>query len=262
MSDKIDVTGKTRAIVVLTPSESKRLIAKAVKELPEVKAALNNGRVIIIGGTTNAFVVEELLGKEINKFWFAAGRIAFGELGANEREKRIKPFVLKDGNPVDIHPNEMLKEFTAEDVYIKGANAVDPDGNAGVLVADDKGGTIGAALGIIQARGSNLIVPVGLEKLVPSVIEASKKCGQGRFQYATGLKVGLIPLVNARVVTENHAIDILFGSDGVKATHVSSGGIAGSEGAVVLVLEGNNEGVKKAFDLISSIKGEVMVAPD
>ena len=262
MSDKIDVTGKTWAIVVLTTSESKRLIAKAIKELPEVKAALNNGRLIIIGGTTNAFVVEELLGREINKFWFAAGRIAFGELGANEREKRIKPFVLKDGNPVDIHPNDMLMEFTSEDVYIKGANAVDPDGNAGVLVADDKGGTIGAALGIIQARGSSLIVPAGLEKLVPSVIEASKKCGQGRFQYATGLKVGLMPLVSARVVTEIHAIDILFGSDGVKATHVSSGGIAGSEGAVVLVLEGNNEGVKKAFDLISSIKGEARVVPD
>lgn len=261
MFEKNDPRKETRAIVVLTPSESKRLIAKTIKELPEVKHALKKGRLIIIGSTTNAFVVEELLGKEINKFWFAAGRIAFGELGANEREKRITPVVLKEGNPVDIHPNDMLKEFTSDDVYIKGANAVDPDGNAGVLVADDKGGTIGAALGIIQARGSNLIVPVGLEKLVPSVIEASKKCGQGRFQYATGLKVGLIPLVNARVITEVHAIEILFGSEGVKAIHVSSGGIAGSEGAVVLVFEGNNKGVRKAFNLISSIKGEAMVLP-
>lgn len=250
---------KTRAIVVLIPSESKRLIAKAVKEMTEIKAALKKGMIVIIGGTTTAFVAEEILGREVDKFWYAAGRIAYGELGANDAEKRIPPFVLKDGEVVSMTPLEALQGFTADDVYIKGANAVDAEGHAGILMANDRGGTIGSALGIIQARGSNLIVPVGLEKLVPSVIEASKRCGQGRFRYATGHRVGMMPLVNAKVVTEIQAVEILFGD--VRVTHVASGGVAGSEGSVVLVLEGDEEGVKRAFDFISGIKGERSVTP-
>jgi len=42
----------------LTPSESKRLIGKGVAALPEVK---NARRIIIIGGSTNGYVVEEIL---------------------------------------------------------------------------------------------------------------------------------------------------------------------------------------------------------
>jgi hypothetical protein len=245
---------ETRGVVVLTPAESKRLIAKAVKEMSEIKAALKKGMIIIIGGTTNAYVAEELTGKKVDKFWFAAGRITNRELGANDPERRINPFVLKNGKLAAMTPNEALQKFTADDVYIKGANAVDANGNAGVLMSNEKGGTIGAAMGILNARGSNLIVPVGLEKLVPSVIEAAKKCGQKRIKYATGDKVGMMPLVNAKVVTEVQAVDILFGNSGVNATHMASGGVAGSEGAVVLILAGPNQGVKKAFDFICKIK--------
>src|SRR5208337_4341077 len=42
-----------QAQAILTVSESKRLIAKAVKEMPIVKNALTNGMVIIVKGTTN-----------------------------------------------------------------------------------------------------------------------------------------------------------------------------------------------------------------
>ena len=252
---------ESRAIVALKPSASKRLIAKAVKEMPEVKAALKKGRIIIIGGTTNAYVAEEILGKKVDKFWYAAGRIAFGELGANESDKRINPFVLKNGKVVDRVPKEMLQEFTSDDVYIKGANAVDADGHAGILMSNDKGGTMGAAMGILNARGSHLIVPVGLEKLIPSVIYASERCGQGRLKYAMGHKVGMMPLVNAKVVTEVQAIEILFGASEVRAAHVASGGIAGSEGSVVLVLEGDDKRVKRAFDFICGIREEGMVIP-
>jgi hypothetical protein len=228
--------------------------------MPEVKRALKKGRLIIIGGTTNAYVAEEILGRKVDKFWFAAGRITDGKLGANEADKRILPFVLKDGKIVDMSPGTMLQEFTADDVYIKGANAVDANGFAGVLMSNEKGGTIGAAMGIINARGSHLITPVGLEKLVPSVIEAAKKCGQGRIKYATGDKVGMMPLTNAKVVTEIEAVGILFSNLDVHATHIASGGVAGSEGAVVLILEGKDQAVKKAFDFICRIKGNEIPA--
>jgi hypothetical protein len=146
-----------------------------------------------------------------------------------------------------------LKDFNAESVFIKGANAVDPEGNAGVYVAHPCGGTIGYAYGILSARGCNLIVPVGLEKLVPSVKNAAQHLGQDTFYYCLGIKIGMIPLMNAQVITEIHAFRILFGQE---AFHVGGGGINGSEGSVTLVVEGKKERLDRAIDLIESIKGE------
>ena len=49
----------------------------------------------------------------------------------------------------------------------------------------------------------------------------------------------------------------------MKATHIGSGGVGGSEGAVVLSIEGEESKVEKAFELVKSIKGEPpVVAPD
>ena len=48
----------------LTPSESKRLIGKGVAALPEVK---NARRITIIGGSTNGYVVEEILQQKIDR---------------------------------------------------------------------------------------------------------------------------------------------------------------------------------------------------
>jgi len=52
---------KVCALVVLNPSESRRLLAKATVALPEVQNAMKNGMIIIGRGITNAYVTEELL---------------------------------------------------------------------------------------------------------------------------------------------------------------------------------------------------------
>ena len=52
-----------KAAFTLTPAESKRLIAKAVVQMDELKEALQKAYVIINPGTTCSFVVQELLGK-------------------------------------------------------------------------------------------------------------------------------------------------------------------------------------------------------
>lgn len=252
--------GSSRAVAVLTPSESKRLIARAVVKTTEVGSAFKEGRIIIIGSTTNAFVREELTGEKVDKFRSAVGRITDGELGVVGADDRMAPLVLIDGKSEDISPVEALKDFTAKDVYIKGANAVDMDGNVGVLMSSDFGGSIAVALGTITARGANLIVPVGLEKLVASVTEgATALGGQGRIDHVTGDKVAMMVLTSAKVVTEIEATRILFNE--VRATHVASGGVGGSEGAVTLVLNGPPANVKEAFDYICKIKGEPLVSP-
>ena len=76
------------------------------------------------------------------------------------------------------------------------------------------------------------------------------------FKYSTGLPCALIPLINAEVVTEVQAFEILTGS---RATHVASGGIGGSEGAVVLTLEGDENTIDRAFALVKTVKGELPV---
>ena len=65
----------------------------------------------------------------------------------------------------------------------------------------------------------------------------------------------MVPLINAKVVTEIKALKILTGVD---AYHVASGGLSGGEGSVTLVAEGSKESMNKAIALSESIKGEVL----
>jgi hypothetical protein len=247
--DKSIVSG----IFALTSSESKRLIAKGVVAMTEVKRVLQKGRLVIANGTTNAFVIEEILGNKVPKGRYSAGIVTNGALQITEKEDRFLPFVLEDGQISKSMTRDVLEKFEAGDVFIKGANAIDPYGNAGIFMASANGGTIGTSLGFLAAAGALLIVPVGLEKMIPDVIDASRKCGIGRLKYALDWKVGLMPLVNATVITEIEALAYLTG---VVATHVGSGGFGGSEGAVSLVIEGTDEQVSQTLDLVKSIKGE------
>ena len=65
--------------------------------------------------------------------------------------------------------------------------------------------------------------------------------------------VGLVPVVTSLVVTEVQALEVLTG---VTAIHVGSGGVGGSEGCVILALEGSEGTVNRAYQLVESVKGE------
>lgn len=254
-----------RALFVLTPTESKRLIGKAVAELDEVKKAKENDRMLIGHGSTNVYVAEEILGKEklseiMNRDSYLSGFTKYGVLCTTPGKEKPPLLVLNRGTVEPPAPTmaELLQDFGSGSVVIKGANAVDPQGNAAAFIAHPEGGTIGWSIGTIVARGIRFIAPVGLEKLIPSVKDAVPMCGQRTFDYCQGLRVGLIPLSGAKVVTEIEALEILTG---IKPLHVASGGTSGSEGAVTLVAEGEAGGVEKAIEIIESIKGEPPIMP-
>jgi hypothetical protein len=249
-----EIANPVSVMVSLTPSESKRLIAKAVARLPEVLQARQKGWIIIARGTTNAFVAEEIMGLALeHKQEYTRGSVVYGELNANLSREGVSNYVLHDGKIEAVKAMEAIRDFTHCDVFIKGGNAVDPTGEAAVLAGDWEAGTVGYSLPILLARSAHLIVPIGLEKLIPSVALAVPKCGVLRPKYSTGLSCALIPLVNGKVVTEVQSFAIM---SGVKATHVASGGFGGSEGAVILVLEGEEAAIEGAFNLVKSIKGE------
>jgi hypothetical protein len=249
-----------RALFVFTPAESKRLIGKAVARMEEVKRAFKKANIMIGHGSTNVYVLEEILGKEkllglMNPSFFLSGILVRGTLCSTLGSEKPPIVLLKKGviTPPPETMSEMLRDFKSDSVVIKGASAIDPGGNAGVLVSHPEGGTIGWSIGTILARGIQLVTPVGLEKLIPSVKQSISLCGQERLDYVQGKKVGMIPLSNAKIVTEVEALKILTGVD---AYHVASGGVSGSEGSVTIVAEGNKEHVKKAIELVESFKGE------
>lgn len=267
-----DISGhSTKALITLTSAESKRLIAKGVAAAREVNDALKSGIIIFARGTTNTFVAEEIMQpnaenreaynqKVMNKAEYSRGVITNGELTVNQRQGTGNDLILKNGKVWDTRPQEVIPQFTRNDVFLKGANAVDIWGEAGVLCAGADAGTIGYAMMSLMARDANLIVPVGLEKMVPSVQDASNVTGVYNYKYSTGTPVVLIPMPKAKVFTEIQAFAVLFGID---ATMVGGGGIGGSEGSVAMVIEGSEDRIEKAFALVKSIKGEKTVpAPE
>ncbi|MBI4495451.1 MAG: hypothetical protein HY697_00805 [Deltaproteobacteria bacterium] len=243
------------ALVVLNPADSRRLLAKATAVLPEVQRAWKEGTIIIGRGITNAYVTEELFGIRIEpKAGQTAGLIHDGITDSHAGPPVCAWHVIRRGQPAEkADSNVEILGFGPGDVFIKGANAVDPEGTAGIFVSSVKAGTIGMCWPIITPRGSPLIIPVGLEKLIPSVRRAAQHSGIYHFTYSTGLPTKLVPVDLGLVVTEIQAFALLTG---VQAYHLASGGVGGSEGAVVLSLEGDEERVKRAFDLVKSIKGE------
>ena len=253
---------QTSALVVLNPAESRRLLAKATVALPEVQNAYKNGMIIIARGITNAFVTEELFGISVEpKAGQTVGMVCGGITNANSGTPPCTWHVIRKGKVVEgADSNVEILDFGPDDVFIKGANAVDREGNAGIFTSSVKGGTIGMAWPVVTPRECHLIMPVGLEKMVPSVIEAARHSGIYHFKYSTGLPAKLTPVLLGKVVTEIQAFAILAG---VRAYHLASGGVGGSEGAVVLALEGDEKRVENAFELVKSIKGEPPVTlPD
>ncbi|MCS7254482.1 MAG: hypothetical protein RMK18_04995 [Armatimonadota bacterium] len=245
-----------RASAVLTVAESKRLIAKGVAALPSVKRAMHKGMIAIAKGTTNAYVVEELLGKGIDKPAYTTGLTLPKKTmhTSGLREQRLPDVVLKDGVQVEgLTVIEAVKQMRSGDVFIKGANALDYKRRvAGILIGHPEGGTIGATIGTVVARRVELVIPVGLEKLVYEDIETlSIKTRACDDELLTETPT-MMP-VTGTIVTEIEALKLLCNVD---ATLISAGGIGGAEGSVRLLIEGRKEDVEMALSLIESIQGE------
>ena len=245
----------TAALVVLNPAESRRLLARAVVATPEVKWAWQNGTIIIARGITSAFVTEELLNIKVeHKANQTVGFVGGGMTNANGSPPASTWHVIRKGKVVEnADTNVEIQSFMPGDLFIKGANAVDHTGASGVWVASRKAGSIGMAWPILAPRGCDMLVTVSLEKLIPSVEEASRHSGIYHFRYSMGIPCRLVPESLAKVITEIQAFGILAG---VRAYHVGSGGIAGSEGSVQLCLEGDEASLAKAFEVAKSVKGE------
>jgi hypothetical protein len=235
----------------LTVSESKRLIAKGVVSLPEVKEAFEQGKIILKGGTTVSAICEELVGMPLR----ISGRITRrGTVSAKTSlPEHPHSVLIERGTAKNIDDTiiEVSLGLGRRDVVIIGGNALDVNGNVAMMAGSPGGGNPGGAISAMLAQGACLIIPIGLEKLIPgSIQEAVKASGRDK-DLSYGMAVGLIPLIG-KVVTEKDAVEIL--SD-VRCTVIGRGGIDGAEGSTVMDVEGEEVAVKGLLKIVDDIKG-------
>jgi hypothetical protein len=256
------------AQIVLTPAESKKLIAKAIVRLEAVQQAAKKGIVALHPSSSTYFIVEEITGSKPKTNYWVCGVVtpkgmcvemamALG-IGLTPHEESTDPgdlqgtWVIEKGQLVNEEKlSSLLYRMTPSDVYVKGINALDREGNVGILFG------LEGSMGYIQAarkkRRFTIIYPAGLEKLIPlSVKDAAKEAKFTGYEYGMGMPVGLFPCPTGVTVNEVRAIEILSGASAIP---IASGGLGGAEGAITLVLKGKANEVKKALDFVEQSKG-------
>ncbi len=245
----------------LTPAAGKRLIGKAMTQHPALVEALKHGTIVIIAGTTNGYVAEEIL-KELGQAKaFQRGHFYRGIIlppsrpntstGKSFNENKfpgdviIKNGVYQRGKTIF----DVVDNLREGDVILKGANAVDLiQRRAAILIGDPKAGTIGASIQAVAGRRVRLIIPVGLEKRVYENLDvlAVKMNTPG----AKGPRLLPVP---GEIFTELDAITLLTGA---QAELVAAGGVCGAEGSIWLAVNGKPAQEKAAGVLIKSVINE------
>lgn len=253
-TNKMDINTKHQAWVSLTVSESKRLIAKGLKEYPPVRDRLNNGYIVVTKGTTNSYFIEELTSETLASGEYVLGHILPEKGNVKlDRSNIRQEMVFKNGEAQDIPFAEALDVMNDGDIVLKGANIINyQKGQAGVLIGSPTGGTTGVIIPKIEERNLRLIIPVGLEK--ESTQDINMLDNYSKIPHTDmGRKMPNVWSINGELFTELEAIKQFAD---VEVLHIASGGIGGAEGAVTIAIRGEQMEVKKALELIHSIQGE------
>lgn len=256
-----------RAQIVLKPSESKRLIAKAIVEMPAVKRALRDGVLMIHPSSTTYHMLEFLTGKKPEGIWLVGMLSPKGACVEGLTQKAMEDDHYQElSDPANFPFSWMfrkgkfesgrklatvLEEMGEGDVYIKGVNAIDAHGHVGVLLASLAGGTIGKVLKAEKDRKFRVIYAGGLEKFIPgSLQESAKYSGRPNTSDAMGIPCAILP-IRGQAITEIEALKILANVDVIP---IAAGGVGGAEGSIMVVIQGEEEDVKKAMQLAKEMK--------
>lgn len=230
---------------VLTVAAGKRMIAKGIAAMSEVVECVEKGTLVITKGTTNAYVVEEILGVPIDKTQYVIGRTTPpGSDVGRQFSASMPDVIIQNGRRLEgVSYTDVLGDLQSGDIILKGANAINYEmDQVGLLIGHPTGGTLGAVVGTCVARRIRLIHPVGLEKstcedlvALANLVADIPHVGKG----SPSLWVS-----PGELFTEIEAVRILCGAD---AYCLAAGGVGGAEGAVWLLVVGAVEQIE-AFD--------------
>ncbi len=251
---------------VLTPAAGKRLIAKTLANHPAIRKALKNGTLVIVAGTTNGYVAEEILTsldvKDFSRKHFfrgitlptkksVAGTGRLADVSAFPGDVVIVKGVWQRGKSIE----DVVDSMKEGDVILKGANALDlTRKQAAILIGHPKAGTIGLALPAVVGRRVKLIIPVGVEKRINgdlyALAEKLNEPGAGGSR--------LLP-VPGEVFTE---LDALTALTGANVELIASGGVCGAEGSCWIAVSGNEEQEEFAEQIFASVADEPAFGPE
>ena len=148
------------AQITLTPTESKKLIAKAIANMEFIKKAATEGMIVLHPSSSTYFIVEEITGtKPKTNYWVCGvvtprgncvemGMLNFPPRSAPPQSTPSDPggfrswWVIREGklSTGGEGISELLEQIRPTDAFIKGVNALDPQGNIGILIGDPAGG--------------------------------------------------------------------------------------------------------------------------
>ncbi len=252
---------------LITPQAGKRLIAITIAKHPAIIKALKNGTLVIVAGTTNGYVAEEILkthkiANDFSRKHFFRGITmpptktvtAEGRLTDERKfpgDVIITKGIWQKGKTIA----DVIDDFKEGDVILKGANALDlTRRQAAILIGHPKAGTIGLALPVVVGRRVRLIIPIGLEKRVNGDLNqlAEKLNAPGAGGYR------LLP-VNGEVFTE---LDALRALTAANIELIAAGGVCGAEGACWIAVTGEEEQEEFAEQIIASVADEPPFSSD
>ena len=146
---------------------------QSVAKIDVVKQAATEGMVVLHPSSSTYFIVEEITGaKPKTNYWVCGVVTPKGMcvemamvLGAGYTPQNITSdpgdlracWIIKNGKlAAEEKLSELLNRLTPTDVYIKGVNALDPQGNVGVLVGHQ--GSMGYIFSAWRKTKFNLIL--------------------------------------------------------------------------------------------------------
>jgi hypothetical protein len=253
--------------LLITPSAGKRLIAKTLAHHPAVTKALKNGTVVIVAGTTNGYVADEILrphkiAADFSRKHFFRG-VTLPPTQTVTKEGRLADESHFPGDVIIIKGvwergktiADVVDNLQEGDVILKGANALDVSHRqAAILIGHPKSGTIGLALPAVMGRRVRLIIPVGLEKRVEGDLNAL--AANLNAPGAEGYRLLPVP---GEVFTE---LDALAALTAAKVELIAGGGVCGAEGACWVAVCGEEEQEAFAEQVVASVAAEPPFSAD
>jgi hypothetical protein len=244
---------------LLTTAAGKRLIAKSFLSCKPITDALVDKTVVILAGTTNGYIAEEILKEIGQESDFSRDRFFRGitfppKYTPTKKSEGENQFL---GDIVIVNGKwekgktifDVADDLLEGDIVIKGANAINLDARqAAILIGHPKGGTISPILQAVIGRRVNLFLPIGLEKRISGDI--SKIAQMLNSPQASGPRY--MP-VTGNIVTEIDALKLLTGAD---AELIASGGVCGAEGSYWLAVSGTEDQLAEVDVLIKMLHSE------
>jgi hypothetical protein len=141
---------------LITPQAGKRLIAKTIANHPAIIKSLKNGTLVIVAGTTNGYVAEEILKTHKIANDFSRKHFFRGITMPPSKTVTAEGRLINESNfPGDVVITnriwqkgksiaDVIDNLKEGDVILKGANALDlTRKQAAILIGHPKAGTLG-----------------------------------------------------------------------------------------------------------------------